>query len=46
MVSLGELIYHGFDPFSPMVYKYFTMYILYVLSYYVCYQVQKYIGVK
>ena len=26
-VSLGELIYLGFDPFLSMVYKYFTMYI-------------------
>ena len=27
------VIYHGFDPFSSMVYKYFTIYILYILSY-------------
>ena len=27
MVSLGELIYLGFDPFSSMVYRCFTIYI-------------------
>ena len=26
-VSLGELIYLGFDPFSSMVYRCFTIYI-------------------
>ena len=26
-VSLGELIYLGFDPFLSMVYKYFIIYI-------------------